>query len=195
MKAKSKRVFFVDDEPSVRKAMEVAVQRYYDIMTFASAADCLDELRFSGCDLLITDVQMPEMNGIELINEVKKINPPLPILVVTGYADIPMAVKAIKAGAFEFIEKPFDREQLLVLIDSILNEIAMIDPVIGKMLTKTETEILSFILHGQSNKNIAHVTNRSVRTIEDHKNKIMRKLDVHNTVELIKTALNMKVNA
>jgi len=185
-------IFFVDDEPKVRKAVGRTLDQLGSkVSCFACAADCLEQLRCQTCDLLITDVKMPEMDGIELLAEAKHIIPSLPVLAITGYADVPMAVRALKAGAREFIEKPLDRQRFLSAVESTLKRIAPADPLVGKALTRTEMRVLRLILDGKSNKEIARLRHRSVRTIEFHRNHIMRKLGVDNPVDLVKQAAMM----
>ncbi len=136
---------------------------------------------------------MPDKGGIELLVEVKRSFPWLPVLMMTSYADIPMSVEAVKAGAFNFIEKPLDGQMLLDVVETALRESDLTNILRGKLLTKTEAFILNLILQGRSNKGIAHILHRSVRTIEDHRNHIMRQMDVDNVVDLVKraTALGM----
>lgn len=180
-------VFFVDDKPKVRKMVSRTLEQAgLKVSCFANATECLKQLRCRTCDLLITDVKMPEMDGIELLTEVKHIIPSLPVLVITGYGDIPMAVKALKVGASEFIEKPLDRQSFLSAVESVLERNALIHRMVGDVLTKTEMIVLRLILDGKSTKEIARLRHRSVRTIEDHRSRIMRKLGVDNLVDLVK---------
>jgi FixJ family two-component response regulator len=180
-------IFFVDDEPKVCKMVgRTLEQAGLKVSCFTHAADCLKQLRCRTCDLLITDVKMPEMDGIELLTEVKSIIPSLPVLVVTGYGDIPMAVKALKVGASDFIEKPLDRQSFLSTVEFVLERNALIHRIAGDVLTKTEMTVLRLILDGKSTKEIAMLRHRSVRTIEDHRSRIMRKLGVDNLVDLVK---------
>jgi FixJ family two-component response regulator len=143
------------------------------------------------CDLLITDVRMPGMDGIELVRRAKCIAPWLPILVITGYGDIPMAVRAVKAGAAEFIEKPLQKQSFLEVVQAALKQQDLKNLLKGKPLSKKEMAILRLILQGRSNKEIAQTLHRSIRTIEDHRRHIMRKLDVDNVVDLAKRATVM----
>jgi len=185
-------IFFVDDEPSVcRAAAKTLGQLGSKVSCFTRALVCLDHLRSGTCDLLITDLKMPEMDGIELLIEAKRICPWLPVLVVTGYGDIPTAVKALKAGAADFIEKPLERESFVSAVESLLSQLAGSDPLVGKSLTKTEMKILRLILDGGSNKEIAQFLHRAPRTIEDHRHNIMRKLGAHNSIDLVKQAVAM----
>ena len=183
-------IFFVDDEPKVRKAVGKTLEQLGSkVSCFACAADCLEQLHSEMCDLLITDVKMPEMDGIELLIEAKRIIPSLSVLVITGYGDIPMAIRALKAGASDFIEKPLDRQSFLLAVESILKRTTLAESVVGKLLTKTEMKVLRLIL--DSNKKIARLLHRSVRTIEDHRSHIFRKFGVDNLVDLVKRAAEM----
>ena len=186
-------VFIVDDEPSVRKVVARTLARLgVEVTCFAGAADCLAQIRRSRtCHLLITDVKMPGMDGIALLTKAKRIAPWLPVLVVTGYGDVPLAVKAMRVGAADFIEKPLHNETLLRKVKSILSENAPPDPYKGKPLTVTELKVLKVIIDGMTNNEIAQLLDRSVRTIEDHRNHIMRKLDAHNAFELVERAAQM----
>jgi len=162
------------------------------VSSFASAADCLQQLNPIMCDLLIADVKMPGMDGIELLTKIKRIAPWLPVLLITGYGDIPMAVRAVKGGAVDFIEKPLDKESFLNKVKSILHRSPLTDPyIIRKPLTRTETVILKLISRGNTNKEIAILLNRSIRTIEVHRCHIFRKFGVDNLADLLKRAAVM----
>jgi FixJ family two-component response regulator len=185
-------IFFVDDEPTLRKVVRRTLQRTgLKVTCFDNAADCLKKLQSVKCDLLITDVKMPKMDGIELLTEAKRIVPWLQVLVITGYGDIPMAVRAIKAGATNFIEKPLDREGFLSTVEHILKQDVSTNPLLGKPLTKTEVKILRFILEGKSSREIADLQNRAKRTIDFHRWKIYRKLGVDNLLGLLKRSAEM----
>lgn len=188
-----KRIFFVDDESQIRKIVQRTIERHgYDVICFEDGMSCLDELSVGDCDLLITDVSMPGLDGIELLEKVKKIRPLLDVLIVTGYGDIPMAVRAVKNGAYDFIEKPLDRDRLIPVIQNILSNDEGSE-LKGKKLTRMEKKVLKFIVSGKSNKEIADVLHRSVRTIEDHRNHIMHKFDAKNAVELVKIAMDLEI--
>jgi len=185
-------IFLVDDEPKVREVVSETLKELGSkVSCFASAADCLEQLGSQRCDLLITDVKMPEMDGMELLAKAKRLAPWLPILVITGYGDIPMAVAAIKAGAVDFIEKPLEKKSFLWKVKSILQQNTFDDSYRGKPLTESEMKVLKLIIDGKSNKEIALIMHRSIRTIEVHRGHLMRKLDVDNVVDLVKRAAMM----
>lgn len=190
MNHSKQNIFIVDDEQGVLKVIEQTLKSLdCNVTCFDKAADCLEQIRLDGCDLLITDVRMPDMDGIELTTKAKQTNPNLSVLVITGYADIPMAIRAIKTGATDFIEKPLKRDTFLQAVESVLEKAGEIDPLVGQTLTKTEERILELIIAGKGNKEIAFMLHRSVRTVEWHRNRIMRKLNVDNIVDLIKTSV------
>jgi len=151
----------------------------------------LQQLREKPCDLLITDVRMPGISGIELLKEALQIAPWLPVVVMSSYGDIPMSVKALKAGAFYFIEKPFEVDALMGVVRLGLKRIQLEGPLVGKSLTKTERIVLRLLMQGMSNRRIAYVLQRSERTIEVHRSHIMQKMGVDNIVELVKRATAM----
>ena len=185
-------IFFVDDEPKVRAVVGRTLEQLGSkVDCFASAADCLEQLRRRRCDLLITDVKMPEMDGLELLAEVKRIFPMLPVLVITGYGDIPMAVTAVKAGALDFIEKPFNRQSFLTAVESALKRKTAAEAQTLKLLTRAELQVLYLVLQGKTSKEIAALRNRRERTVQDQRASIYDKLGVRNLAELFGWAVKV----
>lgn len=192
-------IYVVDDDECVRAAVCAVLKRAnYDCMCFQDVDSCLKQLRSQSrdyaesCDLLITDVKMPGKGGIELLHEVRGAFPWIPVIMMTAYGDIPTSVHAVKSGAFDFIEKPAEEKKLLDIVESaLLKEADLHDPLVGKPLTRAERIVLCLILEGISNKRIAYILERSERTIEVHRGRIMRKLGVDNVVDLVKKATAM----
>jgi two-component system response regulator FixJ len=185
-------IFLVDDEPQVLKIVgDTLAELGCKVRCFAAAADCLGHLATRKCDLLVTDVKMAKMDGIELLIEARRIVPSLPVLVITGYGDIPTAVKAMKAGASDFIEKPLQRESFLSAVESALDQSAWVEELADLELTEVELKVLPLILSGKSNKKIAQLLYRSVRTVEDHRSHIMRKFGVDNLIQLFRRAAKL----
>jgi FixJ family two-component response regulator len=187
----ARRVFFVDDDSAVRAVVarilrEVAIK----VDCFDDPATCLAELRSQRCNLLITDLKMPEMDGIELLTNVKRLAPWLPILVVTAYGDIPIAVKAIRVGAVDFIEKPLNKKSFVDKVESILRGTSNYER-LGEPLTETERTVLRLVMEGKTSKEIARSLNRSCRTIEGHRTHIMHKLGADSLVDLLERAAAM----
>jgi len=185
----NRHIFFVDNEPKVREVVGETLELLGSkVSCFASAADCLEQLEIQRCDLLITDMKMPGMNGIELLIEAKRFAPWLPVLVVTGYGDIPTAITAMKAGAVDFIEKPLETKPFLRKVKSLMKHNPVLDFMKDKPLTKNELRILKLVVEGKSSKQISYMLHRSVRTIEVHRARIMHKLNVDNLIDLVKQA-------
>ena len=185
-------IFFVDDEPKVRMVVRKTLERVgVNVSCFANPDDCLAHLETLPCDLLITDVKMPEKDGIELLVEARKQRPWLPVLVVTGFGDVPMAVRALKEGATDFIEKPLDREAFLETVKTLLEQHSKRNAVVNHDLTKTEMRILRLILEGKNNREIAATLHRSPRTVEVHRSHVMHKMGASNIVELLRRAADM----
>ncbi len=189
-----KLIYIVDDNPCICKEIcELLSNLGYRVSYFADALSCLQQLYYQPCDLLITDYRMPEMDGLELMNEAKHLFPWLPVLIITGYGDVPTAVKAIKAGAFNFLEKPLDKDTLIKVIKSVLWEKHKIER-LNHSLTKMEKKVLMLILDGNNNEKCARLLNRSKRTIEVHRANIMKKFRVNNIVDLIKKSSLLNMN-
>jgi two-component system response regulator FixJ len=187
-----KHIFFLDDEPTVREVVrETLEDSNFKVSCFGSPIECLSCLRSKKCDLLITDLKMPEKDGIELLTDVQHLAPWVPVLMITGYGDIPTAVKAMKAGAVDFIEKPLEKKDFVRKIKSILKTNVSAHPGLGNSLTRTEKKVLQLVIDGMSNKEIAVLLHRSARTIEVHRAHIMHKLGVDNLVDLVKRVASM----
>jgi two-component system response regulator FixJ len=188
----SRRVFFVDDEPKVCTVVRKTLERAgISVSCCSSARACLAQLENAKSDLLVTDVRMKGMDGIELLVEVKKRFPWLPVLVVTGYGDVPMAVKALRAGAADFIEKPLDRDAFLDTVRGLLRRNSAQTSLFNHYLTKTEMRVLHFVLEGKNNREIAALLHRSPRTVEVHRSHMMQKMGAANVVELLRRAVDV----
>jgi FixJ family two-component response regulator len=185
-------VFVVDDEPRVCEAIRETLEApSVKITCFNSGLECLMQLGKHKCDLLITDLKMPQMDGVELLTKARAIAPWLPVLMITGYGDIPTAIKAIKAGVVDFIEKPLVKKSFVRQVKSLLQESVSLNAHVGTPLTRGETRVLKLIVDGRSNKDIANLLHRSVRTVEVHRSRVMEKLDVENIIDLVKRAATM----
>jgi FixJ family two-component response regulator len=185
-------IFVVDDDECIRKvACTILESAHYDCTSFPDGESCLKHLEPRKCDLLITDVKMPGMSGIEVLTKALHLAPWLPVIVMTSYADVPMSVQALKAGAYDFIEKPLETKEFLGVVGMALRQTELESPLIGKSLTKTERIVLRLILQGMCNRRVAYVLQRSERTIEVHRGHVMQKLGVDNIVDLVKRATFM----
>lgn len=194
MNIKQKRIFFVDDDLQVCEAVsEILKESGFEVCVFNSASDCLKKMHSHKCDLLITDLRMPEIDGIEFIHKVKSFAPWIPVIILTGYGNIPTAVSTVKAGVVDFIEKPIDKDSFLRRITSILQAGGSGYEYVDKLLTRSEKRVLRLVLEGKGSKEIAFILKRSKRTIDAHRYNIMRKLGVSNLVGLYKYAVTMQL--
>jgi FixJ family two-component response regulator len=192
VKATHPKIFFVDDEATMRTTIADTLGKLgYEVTCFANANNCLAEIEQKGCNLLISDIKMDEMDGLELLSKVKRIAPWIPVILMTGFGNIQMAVYATKIGAAEFIEKPFSLTVFLEKVKATLSRNEYNGHATGVNLTKTEKKVLKLILDGCGNKEIAIKLGCVLRTIEFHHTNIYRKFGVDNAVELTKRAMAM----
>lgn len=176
-------VFVIDDEPKVCETIcETLETSGFRAVCFSDPAKCIERLSCEECDLLVADLKMPGVDGIELMRQAKLIIPWLPVVIITAYGDIPIALEATRAGAADFVEKPLIKENFVHKIKSLMPYIDG-EP---KRLTKTETSVLRLVAQGKSNSEIAHLLHRSVRTIELHRSHAMNKLGLHDFTDLLK---------
>src|SRR5580704_10869773 len=195
----SKRVVhIIDDDAAVRRALVRLLRSMgFTAMTYETAQAVLDDAATlsSGCILL--DLQMPGMDGIELLGRLGELGVDLPVIVVTGHGDVPTAVRAMKAGAVDFIEKPIDETQLFAAIDAALAEkkFAVRDRAVAgaterlALLSPRERQVLEAIAIGRPSKLIAYDLGISVRTVEVHRAHMLDRLGVHNVAEAIRIAV------
>jgi len=190
----AQHIFIVDGERQVFQAVGEALGSLdAQVTRFARAGKCLERLRAQRCDLLIIELETPNIDGVELLKEVKQSAPWLPVLVMSGHADVSTAVDAVKAGAEDVIEEPFDRNDFLQKVKSILEDGAANNNYLGKPLTQAEIRVLRLVIAGKTNKEIAYLLNRSIRTVEVHREHFMRKLGVDNLVDLVKRVVAMNM--
>jgi two-component system response regulator FixJ len=196
------KVFIVDDDPGVRRSLRVLLESAnFAVQDFPSAKTFLaNDIRSGGC--LIADIRMPEMSGLELQEELIRRGIALPVIVITGHGDVPLAVRAMRAGAIDFIEKPFDDEIMLASLRKALevgrrdrNRSAEAQRALEliSLLTPRERQVLEQLVAGRSNKLAAHELSISPRTIEIHRARIMDKLNARSLSDLVRTALAASV--
>lgn len=191
----NKTVFVVDDNCKIREVLQWLFESIeIPVETFTSADHFLENYNPERPGCLITDVRMPGMNGLELLSHLKLKNSQLPVVVITGHGDIPMAVRAIKAGAVNFISKPLDEQHLIDLIQEIFRQKPLPDTSISTqkimecfaLLTPREREILLLLTEGKLNKQIAFDLDISQSTVELCRSKIMKKMQVKTLAQLIR---------
>ncbi len=194
-KTKPYDVFFVDDDAGIRKLISEELEGIdCNVTCFDNGADCLEQLDKQNCNLLITDVKLPGMDGMTLLSRVRRVAPWVSVMVITGFGDIPMSVRALKLGAVDFIEKPLDRKNFLHKVKTILKQDDFADTPAHQRLTKVEKKILKLILEGKGNKETAYILGRTVRTVERHRSDVMHKFGVDNIVDLVKKAARINLD-
>jgi len=192
-------VHIVDDDDAVRDALSLLMMSE-DIpaKTFASADEFLLQHAEEQPGCLLLDVRMPGMNGLELLDILNERKVTLPVIFITGHGDVHMAVNAMKAGALDFIEKPFDNERLVKVVHNCINTCVDLNDTSEhkrevearlSRLTKREKEVMGMLVDGKQNKVIARELGISPRTVELHRAKVMEKLQAHSLSEVVRAAL------
>jgi len=192
MNLKGQTVFIIDDESAVCEALRYLFESIHlNVKTYKGAHLFLKEYNSDAQGCIIVDVRMPIMSGLELLEQLKLLNNRLPVIIITGYADIPMAIRAMKSGAVDFIVKPFNDQFLLETVQKHTNRIIDTDAIeyinerINR-LTQRERQIIDMISEGKLNKEIAYELNISISTVEAHRANIMQKMQAKNLAHLIK---------
>jgi len=192
-------VHIVDDEESVRKSLAfLLTMSGFAVKMHESATDFLASASGIRNGVLVTDLRMPDMTGVELLRNLVSASASLPAVVITGHGDVPMAVEAMKAGATDFIEKPFEDGVLIEAIQRAaeqlvdkpmeLDDVASIQTRLGR-LSDRERQVLSGVVAGLPNKSIAYDLNISPRTVEVHRANVMAKMQATSLPQLVRMAL------
>ena len=195
-------VSVVDDDEAMRDSLRWLLESAgYKVSSYPSAERFLATYRPGHASCLVLDVRMPGLSGLELQQEINRRGMPLPIIFITGHGDVPMAVDALKNGAFHFLEKPFKSDKLLQLLEqaSTLGSPAEAERVQRRCakarlatLTSREREVMDLVVLGRKNRQIAEALAISVKTVEAHRAKAMEKMDVNSVAELVQATLSGK---
>jgi FixJ family two-component response regulator len=195
----SRTVFIVDDDEAVRDSLRWLLEANgYRVRAYEGGEAFLQDYDPNQVGILIVDVRMPGMNGLELQEQLIARNAPLPIVFLTGHGDVPMAVSTLKKGAVEFLEKPFNESDLRQIVARLLDQAtqrfskyqAQKDhAAMFSRLTPREQQVLTLIVAGRLNKQIADDLRISIKTVEAHRANIMEKLAVNTVADLMKVAL------
>jgi len=192
-------VCVIDDDDAARQSLEFLLKTAgIGVRTFESAKQFLQAMPeiTSGC--IVTDVRMPEMSGIDLLREVKRLNVGLPVIVITGHGDVALAVEAMKIGAIDFLEKPFNDDLLLTSVRTALQkdaltarhnaEVAEVQKKLAS-LSARERQVLEGLVAGKANKVIAFDLGISPRTVEIHRANVMTKMAANSLSDLVRSAI------
>ena len=192
-------VHIIDDDDALRESLAFLLRTAgIEVQTYASAKAFLEALPDLSLSCVITDVRMPDMSGIDLLRRLKELKIAVPVIVITGHGDVALAVEAMKIGAVDFLEKPFDDEVLLASVEAALrqrggqakrdSERAEIDSLLAA-LSPRERDVLGGLVAGRANKQIAFDLGISPRTVEIYRANLMNKMQAGSLSDLVRMAL------
>jgi two-component system response regulator FixJ len=198
------RIYIVDDDPAMRDSMEMLLCAHnYDARVFRDANEFLQAAQFLPFGALVVDLQMPGMDGLEMLDRLKARKIKFPVVVITGFGNIGVAVKAMRAGAIDFVEKPFSDQLIFASIDlALASENAPAEngvkrEVVAQRLTRLsprEHEVMTRMVAGNSNKITAIRLGLSPRTVEIHRARVMEKMQAKSLSELVRLAITAGIN-
>ncbi|HVW71495.1 MAG TPA: response regulator transcription factor [Steroidobacteraceae bacterium] len=205
MKDPAPIVFVVDDDEAVRGSLRLLLKSVGLVpATFGSAREFLSKYDPAQPGCVVLDVRMPEMSGLELQELLNRQGAVIPVIFVTGHGDVPMAVEAMQAGAFDFLQKPFRDQDLIDRIQralekdrasrAVLNERSIIEQRLQE-LTPREREVLTMVTSGKPNKIMAADLGVSQRTVEIHRARVMEKMGANSLAQLVRMVLDLEEQA
>ena len=194
-------IYIVDDDDGMRRALTVLMTTVgYQPVAFARPAEFLAKYDANQAGCLVLDVRMPEMSGLEVQQQLNRNGALIPVILITGHGDIPMAVQAMKDGAFDFLQKPFRDQELLDRINAALKQDAQNRESVDRLadlrqraesLTPREREVMAHVVDGKANKVIAIDLGLSERTVEIHRANVMEKMAARSVAHLVKMHLTL----
>ncbi|WP_374650863.1 response regulator transcription factor [Dongia sp.] len=194
-------VYIVDDDDAVRDSLGILLESAgLSIEAFPGAGPVLDRCKAQVPDCVVTDVRMPGMDGMALFGALGKAGIDVPVVIMTGHGEVPLAVAAMKAGVSDFVEKPFTDEAILTAISGAIKkhqDRLRLRPASADLqarldsLTTREREVFDLLVAGDANKIIAHALDISIRTVEIHRARVMEKMKAKSLPELVRMALEL----
>jgi two-component system response regulator FixJ len=198
---KKPTIYIVDDDDGMRRALTVLMSTVgYNAIAFERPSEFLEKLDPNQPGCLVLDVRMPEMSGLEVQQHLNRNGSMLPVILITGHGDIPMAVQAMKDGAFDFLQKPFRDQDLLDRINAAIKQDAENREIVerhadlrrrAESLTPREREVMALVVDGRANKVIAIDLGLSERTVEIHRANVMEKMQARSVAHLVKMHLTL----
>ena len=200
------RIFIVDDDDAVRDSLQLLLQSagFAKVQCYASARQFLELAQLQAGDCLLLDVRMPDMDGLELQEALNARGVKMPVIVMTGHGDVPIAVRAMKAGACDFLEKPFSDELLMDCVRRATKQVALASRESEETaetrrrietLTPRERDVLRGLIAGRPNKAIAYELGISPRTVEIHRARVMEKMQARSLSGVVRMALAVGIAA
>jgi two-component system, LuxR family, response regulator FixJ len=197
-------IYIVDDDFAMRDSLEMLLIAHgYETRVFRSGSEFLQAAPFLPFGCLIVDLQMPEIDGLQLVERLKARKIEFPLVVITGFGNVTIAVKAMRAGALDFVEKPFSNEQIFSSIELALEaqaapvEAGVKREVVAQRITRLsrrEHEVMTRLVAGNSNKVTALTLGLSPRTVEIHRARVMEKMQARSLSELVRLAITAGIN-
>lgn len=194
-------IYVVDDDDGMRRALDALLCTVgYKTAVYSRPAEFLANFKVDAPSCLVLDIRMPEMSGLEVQQQLNRMGSTMPVIFITGHGDVPMAVQAMKEGAFEFIQKPFRDQDLLDRINHALKEDAENRSIVARRaevlhrletLTPRERQVMDMVVDGAANKVIAIDLDLSERTVEIHRAKVMEKMGARSLAHLVKLQLTL----
>jgi two-component system response regulator FixJ len=205
MMAQPQIIHIVDDDDAVRDSLEILLEAAgFAVATYPSGDAFLEQMPAEPAGCLLIDVRMPGRGGLEVQEELRSRNVPLPVVIITGHGDVPLAVRAMKGGAIDFVEKPFSDDLIIGSVRRALDIGASLrrqDSAAASvaarvaLLTQRERQVLEKLVAGQPNKVIAYELSISPRTVEIHRARVMEKMQARSLSELVRMALAIDLGA
>jgi two-component system response regulator FixJ len=193
------KVYVIDDDEAMRDSLNFLLDSSgFDVVLFENAQSFLDALPKLALGCVVSDVRMPGIDGIELLKRMKALHSPFPVIIMTGHGDVPLAVEAMKLGAVDFLEKPFEDDQLITMIETAIRQAepaakseALAQDIAARIasLSPRERQVMDGLIAGLSNKLIARDYDISPRTIEVYRANVMTKMQAGSLSELVRLAM------
>ncbi len=191
-----KKILIADDEGDFRDIIkDILIEEEFSLAEASSGLNALEIFKNNYFDAVLLDLRMPELDGIETMKELKKLDSQIPIIILTAFGDIPTAVEAVKLGAYDFITKPPEFDMLITIIKKAVEMRRQMEAMKGKALALSprEKEVLKWLIQGKSSWDIASILHISKNTVNFHIKNLFQKLDVVNRTQAVSEALRRKI--